>query len=41
MDLNATDKVNSLLKFVHRQNRLLTPPLHRLLSNGLIEPLFD
>ena len=34
--LNVIDKVNSSLKFLHRQNRFLTPPLRRLLSNALI-----
>ena len=39
--LNVIDKVNSLLKFLHRQNRFLTPPLRRLLCNALIQLLFD
>ena len=41
MTLNVIDKVNSHLKFLHRQNRFLTPPLHRLLCNALTQPLFD
>ena len=41
IDLNVVDKINSRLKFLHRQNRFLTPPLHRLLCNALIQPLFD
>ena len=41
MALNVTNKVNSRLKFLHRQNRFLTPRLHRLLCNALIQPLFD
>ena len=41
MALNVIDKVNSRLKFLHRQNRFLTPPLRRLLCNELIQPLFD
>ena len=41
MALNVIDKVNLRLKFLHRQNRLLTPPLRRLLCNALIQPLFD
>ena len=41
MALNVIDKINSRLKFLHRQNRLLTPPLCRLLCNALIQPLFD
>ena len=39
--LNGFDKINSRLKFLHRQNRFLTPPLRRLLCNALIQPLFD
>ena len=41
MALNVIDKVNSCLKFLHRQNHFLTPPLCRLLCNALIQPLFD
>ena len=41
MALNVIDKVNSRLKFLHRQNRFLTAPLRRLLCNALIRPLFD
>ena len=41
MALNIIDKVNSRLKFLHRQNRFLTPPLHRLLGNALIQSIFD
>ena len=41
MALNGIDKINSRLKFLHRQNRFLTPPLRRLLCNALIQPLFD
>ena len=41
MALNVIDKINSRLKFLHRQNRFLTPPLCRLLCNALIQPLFD
>ena len=41
MALNVIDKVNSRLKFLHRQNRFLTPPLSRLLCDTLIQPLFD
>ena len=40
MALNVIDKVNSRLKFLHRQNRFLTFPLRRLLCNALIRPLF-
>ena len=35
MALNVIDKVNSRLKFLHRQNRFLTPLLRRLLCNTL------
>ena len=38
MALNVIDKLNSRLKFLHRQNCFLTPPLHRLLCNALIQP---
>ena len=41
MTLNVIDKINSRVKFLHRQNRFLTPPLGRLLCNALIQPLFD
>ena len=41
MALNVIDKRNSRLKFLHRQNRFLTPPLRRLLCSALIQPLFD
>ena len=41
MVLNIIDKVNLHLKFLHRQNRFLTPSLRRLLCNALIQPLFD
>ena len=40
MALNVIVKVNSRLKFLHRQNRFLTPPLSRLFCNALIQPLF-
>ena len=41
MALNVIDKIISYLKFLHRQNHFLSPPLRRLLCNGLIQPLFD
>ena len=41
MALNVIDKINSRLKFLHGQNRFLTPALRRLLCNALIQPLFD
>ena len=37
MALNVINKLNSRLKFLHRQNRFLTPPLRRLLCNALIQ----
>ena len=40
MALNVIDKINSRLKFLHRENRFLTS-LRRLLCNALIQPLFD
>ena len=40
MALNGIDKINSRLKFLHRQNRFLTLPLRQLLCNALIQPLF-
>ena len=40
MAFNVIDKVNSRLKFLHRQNRFLTSSLRRLLCNALIQPLF-
>ena len=39
--LNVIDKVNSRLRFLHRQNRFFTSPLHKLSCNALIQPLFD
>ena len=41
MALNVIDKINSRLKFLHRQNRFLTSALPRLLCNALMQPLFD
>ena len=41
MTLNVIDKINSRFKFLHRQNRFLTPPLRRLLYNAVIQPLFN
>ena len=42
MVVNVISKVNSRLKFLHRQNRFffLTYPLRRLLFNALIQPFF-
>ena len=41
MVLNVIDKINSHLKFLHRQNHFLTPSLRRILCNALIQPFFD
>ena len=41
MALKVINKINSNLKFLHRQNRFLTSPLCRLLCNALIQLLFD
>ena len=41
MALNITDKINSHPMFLHRQNRFFNTPLHRLLCNALIKPLFN
>ena len=41
MALNIIDKEYLHLKFLHRQNYFLTPPLRRLSRNVLIQPLFD
>ena len=41
MALNVIDKINSSLKFLHRQNCFLTPPLRRTLCNALIQPPFE
>ena len=41
MALNIIGKINSRLKFLHRQNCFLTPPLWKLLCNALIQPLID
>ena len=41
MALNVIDKINPRLKFLHRQNYFLTPPLRRLLCNALTQGLFD
>ena len=41
MALNVINKINSRLKFLHRKNRFLTPALHRLLFNALIQSHFD
>ena len=40
MVLNVIDKLNSRLKFLHRQNCFSTPPLRKLLCNALTQPFF-
>ena len=40
MALNVIDKIDSRLKFLHRQNRFLTSTLRRPLCNALIQPPF-
>lgn len=39
--LKVLKTVNSRLRFPYRENRFLTPSLHRLLCNALIQPHFD
>ena len=34
-------EINTKLKFLHRQNKILTPVLHRLLCYAPIQPYFD
>ena len=41
MALNLIDEINSHLKFLLRQNRILTPPLRRVLCNAVMQPRFD
>ena len=41
MDLKVINKINLRLQFLHRKNQLLTPVLHRLCCNALIQPHFD
>ena len=41
MAVKVINKVNSRLKFLHRQSRFLTPYLRRLLCNAIIQPHFD
>ena len=39
--LKVIYRINSRLKFLRRKNKILTPALHRLLCNALIQPQFD
>ena len=41
MTLKVVNKINSRLKFLNGKNKFLTPVLHRLLCNALIQPHFD
>ena len=41
MTLKVINKINSRLKFLHIKNEILTPALHRLLCNVLIQPHLD
>ena len=41
MALKVINKINSRLRFLYRKNIFLSPPLHRLLWNSLIQPHFD
>ena len=41
MAKKVISKVNASLTFLHRINKCLTPNLHRLLCNALIQPHFD
>ena len=40
MALKVIEKINGRLKFLWRKNKLLTPPLNRLVCNALIQPHF-
>ena len=41
MAIKVINKINIRLRFLYRKNRFLSPPLHRLLCNSLIQPHFD
>ena len=41
MALKALNKINGKLKFLYRKNQFLTPTLHRMLLNAIIQPHFD
>ena len=41
MALKVTNKIKSRLRFLYRKNKVLFPPLRRLLCNFLIQPHFD
>ena len=39
--LKVINNINGKLKFLYRKNKFLTPELHRILYNALIQPHFD
>ena len=41
MALHILNKVNTKLKFLYRKNKFLSPALHRLLCNAIIQSHFD
>ena len=41
MATHVINKVNSRLRFLYRQNKVLDIPLRRLLCNAMIQPFFD
>ena len=41
MAINVINKINSRLKFLYRQDKILNKPLRRLLCNAMIQPFFD
>ena len=41
MALKALNKINGKLKFRYRKNKFLTPKLHRMLCNVIIQSHFD
>ena len=41
MALKALNKINGKLKFIYYKNKFLTPTLHRMLCNALIQQHFN
>ena len=39
--LKVVNKISGKLIFLYRKNKFLTPELHRMLCNALIQPHFD
>ena len=39
--LKALNKINGKLKFLYLKNKFVTPTLHRMLCNAIIQPHFD